>query len=67
MSSMIVEIVENNGEEVFFYQGHEIQKPKRLAHKVGEYVAFSPADPNGRPRFFRLEQVVNIKNMEIQY
>lgn len=63
----VVEVLESDGEEIFFYQGHKIQKPKRLAYQVGEYVAFSPADSDGRPRFFRPEQVINVKNMEIQY
>ena len=64
--SKVVEVVMNDDEEMFFYGGREIEKPKKLAVKVGEYTAYSSTGADGRERFFRADQVASVQGMETQ-
>lgn len=57
-------IIGECGDEMYFWGGREIEKPKSIAVPVGKVVAFIENGLAGK-RTFTAEQVVNVKNMDV--
>lgn len=61
----IVEIIENDGDVMYFVGRREIAKPKRLAEPVGELVAFSDTGLGGKRHVFTEHQVAAVQDMQV--